>query len=190
MTRDLRPWKLLGSREIFVVPRRLSVSAHAVELPGGRRYEPYYRVDLPDQAWVAATAEDGRFICQRQYKHGPERISLTLPGGIVDPGEEPLAAARRELLEETGYECRDWRPLGAFCRNNNQRCGEEHFFLASGGVWKREPDPTTNLEEIETVLMTRDELARAAADGEVPVLGHLAGILMALRRPAPETGKP
>ena len=189
MSRDLKPWKLLESREIFVAPRRLSVSAHTVELPDGRRYEPYYRVDLADQAWVAATTEDGRFICQRQYKHGPERISLTLPGGIVDPGEEPLATAQRELLEETGYECRRWRHLGTFCRNNNQRCGEEHFFQASGGVWKQEPDTTTNLEEIETVLMTRDELAQAVANGEVPVLGHLAGILMTLQQPAPEPRK-
>ena len=185
MNHDLKPWKLLESREIFVVPRRLSVSAHAVELPDGRRYEPYYRVDLADQAWVAAVTADGRFICQRQYKHGPGRISLTLPGGIVDPGEEPLAAARRELLEETGYACQHWQHLGTFCRNNNQYCGEEHFFWATGAEWKQEPDPTPNLEEIETVLLTRDELAAAVAEGEAPVLGHLAGILMALNRSAP-----
>ncbi len=186
MSRELKPWKLLESRELFVVPERLSVSAQAVELPGGRRYEPYYRVDLADQAWVAATTADGRFVCQRQYKHGPGRVSLTLPGGIVDPGEDPLDTARRELLEETGYACRHWRHLGTFCRNNNQHCGEEHVFRATGAEWRQEPDPTTNLEEIETVLLTRDELSAAAASGEAPVLGHLAGILMALREPAPE----
>ncbi len=148
MSTDLKPWKILEAREIFVVPGRLRVSTHAVELADGQRYEPYYRVELAHQAWVAALTDDGKFICQRQYKHGPQRVSLTLPGGIVDPGEEPLATAQRELLEETGYSCRDWQPLGSFVRNNNQYCGEEHFFWATGAEWKQDPDPTTNLEEI------------------------------------------
>ena len=188
MSRELKPWKLLESREIFLIPGRLSVSAQAVELADGQRYEPYYHVDLAAQAWVAALTDDGRFICQKQYKHGPQRVSLTLPGGIVDPGEEPLVTAQRELLEETGYTCRDWQPLGSFCRNNNQYCGEEHFFWATGAEWKQDPDPTTNIEEIETVLLTRDELSQAAADGEAPVLGHYAGILMALQRSSSATG--
>ena len=182
MSGSLKPWKTLSSREIFVAPGRVAVTTHVVELPDGHQYGPYYRVDLPDQAWVAALTDDGRFICQRQYKHGPERISLTLPGGIVDPGETPLGTAKRELLEETGYTCRDWEHLGSFCRNNNQYCGEEHFFWATGVEWKQDPDPTTNLEEIETIFLTRDELTEAVANQEAPVLGHITGILMALRR--------
>lgn len=182
MSHDLKPWKTLNTREIFIVPGRVTVATHTVELPGGQIYEPYYRVDLADQAWVAATTEDGRFVCQRQYKHGPGRVTVTLPGGIVDPGESPEETAQRELLEETGYTCGALTHLGSFCRNNNQRCGEEHFFWATGAVWEQDPDPSTNLEEIETVLLTRDELAGAVQGGDVGILGQMAGILLALRQ--------
>ncbi|MBH61169.1 MAG: NUDIX hydrolase [Alphaproteobacteria bacterium] len=182
MSDTLKSWKTLDSREIFLVPNRITVSTQAVELANGERYEPYYRVSLADQAWVIAQTDDGRIVCQNQYKHGPQRVSLTLPGGIVDPGEEPLETAQRELLEETGYVCRDWQSLGSFCRNNNQHCGEEHFFLATGAEWAQDPDPTTNLEEIRTSLLTRDELSRAVANGDAPVLGHFTGMLLALQQ--------
>ena len=85
-------------------------------------------------------------------------------------------------MEETGYACSDWQHLGSFCRNNNQYCGEEHFFWATGAAWNQDPDPTTNLEEIETVLLTREELSAAAEAGDAPILGHFAGILLALQR--------
>jgi ADP-ribose pyrophosphatase len=179
-SRPLAPWTVLDRREIFLVPGRITVSAHAVELHDGRRYEPYYRVDLNAQAWVIAETRDGRFVCQRQYKHGPQRVVLTLPGGIVEPGEDPAVAAGRELLEETGYRCTDWRRLGTFCRNNNQFGGDEHFVRASGGEWIQPPDPTTNLEDIETVLMTRDEIASAVARGDPAILGQMTGFLMLL----------
>lgn len=182
MRDTLKPWKLLESRDIFLVPDRITVSTQAVELANGERYEPYYRVGLADQAWVIAQTDDGRIVCQTQYKHGPQKISLTLPGGIIDPGEEPLETAQRELLEETGYICRDWELLGRFCRNNNQHCGEEHFFRATGAKWSQDPDPTTNLEEIQTLLLTRDEVSNALTNGDAPVLGHFAGLLLALQQ--------
>ena len=178
----LKPWKLLDSREIFLVPDRITVSSQAIELANGERYEPYYRVGLSDQAWMIAQTDDDRIICQTQYKHGPQKISLTLPGGIVDPGEEPLETAQRELLEETGYVCQDWKHLGSFCRNNNQYCGEEHFFWGTGAKWTQDPDPTTNLEEIHTLLLAREEVSNALANGDAPVLGHFAGLLMALQQ--------
>src|SRR4051812_18221040 len=65
---------------------------------------PYYSLRLPDYAAVVAITPDERVLAVRQYRPAVERYTIELPSGLVDPGESAGDAARRELLEETGYE--------------------------------------------------------------------------------------
>ena len=65
-----------------------------------------------------------------EYKHGPGRVVLHLPAGYLEPGEEPLAAAQRELREETGYEAGVWTSLGALYEDGNRGMSIGHHFLA------------------------------------------------------------
>src|SRR5437879_3086347 len=111
---DLRPWELLETSSLLSVRPWLEVYRDRVQLPSGRVLDDFYRVVLADFAIVAAVTPGGDLVMARSYKHGLGRVSLTAPAGYVEPGEAPLRAAQRELLEETGYQAPEWHFLGQF----------------------------------------------------------------------------
>jgi ADP-ribose pyrophosphatase len=87
----------------FGLQQILSVEAHTVELPDGRVIEDWPWVVTPDFVNVVAVTEAGEFLLFRQTKYSIPGLTLATVGGYLEPGEEPLAAAQRELREETGY---------------------------------------------------------------------------------------
>ncbi len=79
---------------------------------------------------VIAMTSDERIVLIRQYRPGIDSVCIEIPGGMVDPGEDPLAAAKRELVEETGFTARDWRALGVVAPNPAIQNNRLHSFLA------------------------------------------------------------
>jgi ADP-ribose pyrophosphatase len=176
------PWEILDTREVFT-SRFVRVSVERVRLPDGREIDDFHRVGLGDYALVVPVLEDGRVLLLRQYKHGVRAAGLYPPGGGIGPGESPLAAVQRELLEETGHEAAAWHALGRFTCNANQGCGVAHFFLATGARPVATPE-SGDLEEMEPVILTRAALLAALAANEVNALGAAAAIGLALQHPA------
>ena len=175
----LRPWETLARRE--VVDRRpwLRLWAEDVRLPDGRVVEDFSTIEMPSYAVVVALTAEGQVVVERNYKHGPRRVCLNLPAGYLEPGEDPLTAARRELLEETGYAADEWVHLGGFVNDGNRGCGEGFYYLARGARRVAEP-ATDDLEEMAIGLMGLDELARAARAGDVAILSIAAAIGLAV----------
>src|SRR5438874_1514598 len=122
---------MVSSRTLFEMPGRIRVDAEAVRLPDGRVIDDYLQVRMGSFSVVYAETDDESVVCLRQYKHGPKCVSLTLPAGHLDAGESPIEAAKRELLEETGFEAQEYRLLGSFVVNGNQGCGTAHVIWAN-----------------------------------------------------------
>lgn len=177
--RPLSPWEMLARRELLDGRPWLRVWAEDVRLPDGRVIEDFYTIEMPDYVVVIALTPDARVVIERNYKHGPRRVCLNLPAGYLDAGEDPHAAAQRELLEETGYVAEEWRPLGSFANDGNRGCGRGHFFLARGARQAAAPD-SVDLEEMEIGLLPLDELAQAAFRGDVGILSIAAAIGLAV----------
>lgn len=122
-------------------------------------------LDSPDWINVVPVTDDGRVVLIRQYRHGIREATLEVPGGIVEAGEDPHAAARRELLEETGFEAASVRLLGTVAPNpaiQNNRC---HHFVAEGAVKNHEPalDPWEYIEVVLEPLERIPALVRSGA---------------------------
>jgi ADP-ribose pyrophosphatase len=105
-------------------------------------------------------------------------VCVNLPAGYLEPGEDSLEAAKRELLEETGYSANEWSFLGAFWEDGNRGCGRAHIYLATGAQRVAEPD-SGDLEEMVIDLMTLPDLFEATRRGETPVLGIAAALGLA-----------
>lgn len=158
--------------------RFLRVEQHTVQLPDGRIIEEWPWVITPDYVNVVAVTTTGEFLCFRQTKYAVAGLSLAIVGGYLEPGEEPLAAAQRELLEETGYQAPEWTALGQFAVDGNRGCGTAHLFLARNAVWVQ-PIAADDLEEQEVLLLTGATVKTALQAGEFKVLAWATAIALA-----------
>lgn len=175
----MQSWRTLSRQTILAHSRYLAVEEHTVELPDGRVITHWPWVVLPDYVNVAVVTAEGTFLCFRQTKYGLNELSLAPVGGYLEADEEPLAAAQRELLEETGYESPLWIGLGQYQVDGNRGAGKAHFFLALQARRTSEPR-RDDLEEQELVALSRAEVESALARGEFRLLPWAAVMALAL----------
>jgi len=175
----LTPWEIVETKEIFVDEPWIKLSVQRVRLPNGRIIDNYYQIKTMDYAVIFAQTVDGEIILERHYRHGVGRVTHTLPAGSIERDEEPLAAAKRELLEETVYAGDDWQSLGSFIGSVNYGCSRAHIFMANRAQRIAEPD-SGDLEEMELVYMKPEEVIDMVQRGEIAALSTVAVIAMAL----------
>jgi ADP-ribose pyrophosphatase len=173
------PWDLLGRETVFDGRPWVRVDREAVRLPTGRIVPDFYRVVLPDFVMCVVRTADGRYPVVRGYKHGLGGVTLSPPAGQIDPGEEPLTAARRELLEETGYEADGWQMVGRYIVDGNRQCGTMHLFTAHTARPVVAPR-IDELEQLEVACLTRSELVEAVLAGRFRTLPGVGGVAIAL----------
>ncbi len=175
----MRPWKVVDRRTILDHDKFLRVEAHTVELPDGQLIHDWSWVITPDFVNVVLVDEDGAFVCFRQTKYAVPGTSLAVVGGYLEPGEDPLAAAQREVMEETGYAASAWHSLGHYAVDGNRGAGTAHLFLATSGRQVAEID-ADDLEEQELLLLSRAEVKAALLAGEFKALAWAAVVGLAL----------
>jgi ADP-ribose pyrophosphatase len=176
----MKPWKTKTRVTVLDDQPWLTVEHHTVELPDGRLLHDWPWVMTPPYINVVAVTEEGRFLCFRQVKYGIKGTTLGIVGGYIEPGEEPLVAAQRELREETGYESPDWVSLGSYLVDPNRGVATGHLFLARQARYVALPIDD-DLEEQELLLLSRKEIESALNTGEIKIMAWAAAVAFALR---------
>jgi ADP-ribose pyrophosphatase len=180
-------WRTLARRLAFDATPYLQVFREAVEVAPGHVIEDFWQVELRAFVLVVPVLPDGRVMTLSGYRHGPRRVCLSFPGGFIDPGEPPEAAARRELREETGLAPDRLVALGDFVDNGNQRGAHGHYFLGVGcrPAGPRAAEPT---EAAVLQAMAPQAVDSALEAGRFGVIHHVAGWGLARRRLPPAAG--
>lgn len=170
---SLTPWKILESRHPFPKFRM-----DTCELPSGKPYKAFV---LEFDAWanVVALTKNNEVVLVRQYRHGVQEISLELPGGVVDAGEDPLEGAKRELLEETGYGGGTIVEVSRVYPNPAIQQNTLYCYLATDVEWVGEQHLDVS-EEIEVELLPLDEVIELARQGRFKHALNVAVLFQAL----------
>jgi 8-oxo-dGTP pyrophosphatase MutT (NUDIX family) len=177
--RELKVWKTVSRETILKHNKFLSVENHVVRLPDGKIIPDWAWVVIPDSSIVLAVTKENKFLCFRQTKYAIHGTSLAPVGGMLEPNEMPLDAAKRELLEEIGYEASEWVNLGSYILDPNRGIGTIHLFLALNAQKVAEPN-SDDLEEQELLSLTQSEMETALKAGEFKVLAWSTVVAMSL----------
>ena len=152
-----------------------------LRLPGGGIKDPYYVIERPDAAIVFPLTADGDVVLVRQYRPPIDMMELGLPAGLVEEGEGPEEAARRELAEETGYTGSEWEPLGSVASSPGLKDNWAYLFLARDVEETAAPDPDEH-EVVEVVVVPVDKLRDLVHSGEIVSSSGVAAVMLALER--------
>ncbi len=175
-----KPWKVLSSSYVLKTPW-MDVRRDECELPDGSVIDDYFVVERAEVAGIVAITEDGQVVLNRQYKHGIGEVVLEVPAGMVDEGEEPIDAARRELEEETGYLAEELIHVHTLIASPSNANNRFHIFLAPnvkpGG--KKDGHPR---EEIVNCLIPAGDIWQRVIGGDLTVMWSVAALSLALEK--------
>ena len=182
MNLPLTPWQTLHSELVFDHPWYRLRRDH-VRLPNGQELDDYFVSVRPHVVLTFPLTADNQVVFVRQYKHAAGQILLELPGGVVDAHETSVPeAARRELLEETGYDSEQPLELLLDVYDNPTKDTNQISFFLARAVRPVAAQHLDETENIEVVLVPLAEVEGLILRGEIRVSGSVALCLLALRR--------
>ena len=177
---DPRPWQVETSEYIHQLPW-FTVRKDAIRMEGGGTIPNYFVLEYPDWVNVVAVTTEGQLVLIRQYRHAIAGVHYELCAGVIDAGEDPLVAAQRELLEETGFGGGDWQLLMTLSANPGTHANITYSYLATGVIQQQAQDLELT-EEITVHVVSPERAKEIINQGEMMQALHLAPLLKYLGR--------
>ena len=158
-------WKTLSQKYLIEKPW-LTARVDKVELPTGAIIDEYYVLEYPDWVNTIAITKEGEFVFVRQYRYAIGKTVNELCAGVIEKGEEPMVAAKRELMEETGFGGGTWQKWMTISANPSTHTNLTHCYLATD-VERMDVQHLDKAEDIEVRLFSREEVMEMLEKGEI-----------------------
>ena len=158
-------WKTLSQKYLIEKPW-LTARVDKVQLPTGVIIDEYYVLEYPDWVNTIAITKDGKFVFVRQFRYAIGKTVNELCAGVVEKGEDPMDAAKRELMEETGFGGGNWQEWMTISANPSTHTNLTHCYLAT----EVEPLGKQHLdqgEDLEPRIFSREEVLDMLQKGEI-----------------------
>lgn len=176
----MQKWKVLDSKYIVQRPWA-TLRVDKLELPNGNVKDEYYVLEYPTWVNMVAITEDNMVLFVRQYRHGAGQILVELPAGVVEEGEDLEDAARRELLEETGYAFDKIEYICELYANPATSGNLTYTYLLQGGK-KVQDQQLDHSEDIEVVKMSIDEAKKFLFENKIGQALHSAALFYTFQK--------
>ncbi|MEH1939626.1 MAG: NUDIX hydrolase [Nostoc sp.] len=174
-------WIVLNSRHI-VKDRWISLRSDTCQMPNGTIVDPYYVLEYPTWVNVVALTKNQEIVLVKQYRHGLKKTILELPSGAVEAEDIlPVEAAKRELLEETGFTSNNFIETGILSPNPANHSNLTYCFLAENveHVADLKLDVT---EQIDVVMLPLEKIFEAIDRGILLQTLHISSLFFALKK--------
>lgn len=176
----MKKWKIKES-ELVLDSKWMRVRRDTCLLPSGQTVDDYYVWEGNHFVMVFGLTEDQQVVLVRQYKHGAQDFVVELPAGVIDESDhDSLAAAVRELREETGYRAETFDCLAKVFIASAKAATMAHMFLATGLELVTSPQLDSQ-EAIESFRVSLPELMEMIDAGEIRDVNSIAATFLALR---------
>lgn len=177
---EILKWQKLSSRYL-VKEKWATLRVDTCKLQNGTVKDDYYVLEYPDWANAIALTEDHKIVMVRQYRHGADIISLEVPGGVIEPGEDPETGMKRELLEETGYSFKTCELIATLYPNPATSTNRTFTYLLTGGV-KTAEQHLDEHEILNVELYSVDEVKQLLADNKIEQALHASALFYGLMK--------
>jgi ADP-ribose pyrophosphatase len=177
---EILKWQKLASHYL-VKEKWATLRIDTCKLQNGAVKDDYYVLEYPDWANAVALTAENKIILVRQYRYAADIISLEIPGGVIDDGEEPEAGIKRELQEETGYTFESCELVATLYPNPATSINKTFTYLLKGGI-KTHDQHLDDHEILNVEEYTIDEVKQLLADNKIDQALHVAGLYYGLMK--------
>ena len=159
-------WKTINSSLVFD-SSYVKVRKDDVLTESGIEIKDFYTVDVNDAVSILAITDEAQLILKKEYRYSRKSETIEIPAGMIEAEEcDPLSSAKRELLEETGYESDKWSFIGAFAENTSKFTNTMYLYKAEGCI-KTSSQKLDKTENIEVILKNLNDAVEMVTDNRI-----------------------
>ena len=170
---NIKPWTILETN--YLHP---GIRVDKCKLPDGYSFDVHL-LEYADEIMIFALTRNQEVVLIKQYRHGAQQVIVELPGGSMDEGESPVEAAKRELMEETGYSSDTFIQVGCASPNPANYTNKIYSFLALD-VEQTGTQSNDDAENVEVLLLSLEDVIMMAKMGDLVHSLNISTLFFAL----------